>query len=487
MKKLRMTVNTLDKVGKINKEIYGHFLEQTGKIIYDGIFVGKDSKIPNKGGVRSDVIEAYREINVPLLHWPGGGFADSYHWMDGIGEQSQRKRTFNIQDRKVYDNSFGTHEFFDLCEELGCEAYIVCNVGTGSPQESADWIEYITSSADTTMTRLRRKNGREKPWDLKFVCMGNEWWFFESAEKYASDYKQHSFFSSRSGGNVKHKLLRGPQSYDYRRTSELADAVDEGTFDAMTAYHIVSPLRGPQSHATDFTDDEHYSIMRNVISIDESMTRHLGILKKRDRNQKVRLAIDEWGTWHKQENADVLWRHQITMRDAIAAATELNIFNKRCNDLLLCSLCISVNALASIILTEGERMLKTPIFHVFKMYKEHQDATLINSFLEQDIIFPESAPLPAVSHSVSIKENHMLITLANCSLENDYEIDADILYEDYVLDSAEILSSDIRAHNTFDDPDHVRSEEYSAITHKNGRLIIRLPHTSVVSVKLIKK
>ncbi|MDR2370068.1 MAG: alpha-N-arabinofuranosidase, partial [Treponema sp.] len=195
MRKLRMVVNVSEKISRISREIYGHFNEQTGRIINDGIFAGKDSRIPNSNGVRLDVISAFREIDAPLLHWPGGGVADSYHWIDGIGPPEERKLSINRWSFAVDNNHFGTHEFFGLCEEINAKPYLVMNVGSAAVRETAEWLEYITFGGDSEMTRLRKKNGREAPWGLEYLCFGNEWWFYEGAAEYAEHYKRFNYFA----------------------------------------------------------------------------------------------------------------------------------------------------------------------------------------------------------------------------------------------------------------------------------------------------
>jgi alpha-N-arabinofuranosidase len=489
MKKLNMVINTAEKISTINKELYGHFIEQAGRIIYDGLFVGKDSPVPNKNGVRLDIIEAYQEIGVPLLHWPGGGVADSYHWRDGIGPQEERRSLINRWSHTVEDNSFGTHEFFDLCEEIGAEPYLVLNIGSGTVREAAEWIEYITFGGDTELTRLRRKNGREKPWNLKYLCMGNEWWFYEGPAAYADHYKRYSNFA-RDYGPVKMKrLLRGPQHYDYLKTAQLTEYAEPGSFDAMTLYQIITPLVKKSGAAFnsgsswDFTDDEYYATLRNSLKIDASITRHLGILKARDGNQDVKIAVDEWGTWYKDEE-DTLWYMYSTMRDALVQATVLNIFNRRSADLLMCSLSMSINALSSVILTKGKDMIKNPTFHVFRMYRGHHGADLVYSFLDNDFIDFEGERLPCISHSASIKDGKLHITLANCSLDNDYLVDCKTFFGDYTKCSAEILHDDLRARNTFDDPGRVTVQPYGDFSYKDGNLTLTLPRRSVLALNL---
>jgi alpha-N-arabinofuranosidase len=489
-KKLKMIVNTSHRKSHINRELYGHFIEQDGRVIYDGLFVGRKSKIPNVGGVRRDVIEALREVEAPMLHWPGGWRAETYHWRDGIGNSEHRARTITPRPGGLIDdNSFGTHEFFDLCEELGAEPYLVTNVGSGTVQEAADWVEYITYPGNSDMAQLRRRNGRDKPWNLKYICVGNEWYGYETAAAFAVSFKRHNTFIRNYGPEPMKRLLRGPQHRDHDVAAEIVSLVQPGTFDALTLYQIIPSVRRGNPMLTgksdEFSDDEYYFTLANALDLDASITRHIGIVRSRDGNQHAKLAIDEWGTWYQRSDPNTLWSMHVTMRDALVQAAVLNIFNQRSDVLLLCTLCMPINALSSILHTSGPHLVKTPAFYVHKMYRGHQGATLIDSSLDNDRLQVAAESLPAVSHSVSRKDDRLLITMVNCSLERDYLIDCDLMAGEYALSDAEILhASDVRARNHFDRPDNVISRPFDRVRQENKALLIELPRCSVIAVRL---
>jgi len=258
----------------------------------------------------------------------------------------------------------------------------------------------------------------------------------------------------------------------------------------MTLYQVIRPVRGGlpwyiNSSSWDYPDDEYYMTMRNAVEIDESIARHIGILKREDGNRNVKIAVDEWGTWYKDEAGGPIWYMLSTMRDALVQAAVLNIFNKHSDVLMLCNLGMTVNALSSLILTSGEKMIKNPPFYVFKMYKEHQDSTLIYSYVDNETIEFDGIKLPCVSYSVSIKDGKMLITLVNCMLDRDYNINCRILYENYTKCEAEILhSDDVRMRNTFDNPDIIKPEEYKNFTVDGENLQITLPRCSVMALRL---
>jgi alpha-N-arabinofuranosidase len=492
VKTLKLTVDAAHRKSHINRELYGHFIEHTGRIVNDGVFVGRESEIPNVGGIRLDVLEALREIDTPMLHWPGGWHAEFYHWRDGIGEPGHRSPSINAHASRlgsttfdsVDDNEFGTHEFFDLCEELGAEPYLVMNVGSGTVQEAAEWVEYVTFPGDSAMARLRRRNGRDEPWKLRYLCMGNEWYDYESASAFAVDYRKYNAFARDYGPEPMKRLLRGPQHLDYARSAEIVSLVEPGTFDALTLYCVIVAGRGLGS-STEFTDAEYFATLANALGIDESITRHVAILREREGNQNARLAIDEWGTWHEQDGDDQWFMH-ITMRDALVQAAVLNIFNQRSDVLLLGTLCMPINALSALLHTSGPRLLRTPAYYVHRMYKGHQGATLVESTLENETLETESAGLPAVSHSVSVKDDTLLITLANCSLDRDYLIDCDLLGRGYAILDAEILrADDVRERNHFDHPDNVIAHPFDGVRRRDdGALHVELPRCSVVALRL---
>ncbi len=487
---LRLSENTKSH---INREIYGHFSEHLGRCIYNGIYVGENSSVPNKNGIRTDVIEALKRIKIPVLRWPGGCFADEYHWKDGIGEKTERKKLVNTNWGQVTeDNSFGTHEFMSLCEELGCEPYIAGNLGSGTVQELSEWVEYMTSDAVSPMTELRKKNGREKPWRLKYLGIGNENWGCGGSmrpEYYADEYRRYQTFCRNYSGNELYKIACGPNADDYHWTEVLMSSLNEWHTKAISLHYYTVPSGdwSKKGDAVDFTDEEYYRTIRSTLRMDELITRHDEIMTKYDPEHKIGLIVDEWGCWfdvEKGTNPGFLYQ-QNTMRDAIAAAVSLNIFNEHSDRVVMANLAQAVNVLQAVILTEGEKMLLTPTYHVFEMYSGHQGAELLESELEQAQTGFDGCKIPAVSHSASVNsDGDILITLANCSLDEDYSVAVDGMSAAEA--SARILSAEIHAHNSFDSAENVAPTAYDGYIIENGRLTVTLPRHSVVSVILKK-
>lgn len=488
MKKVSVLINAKDEIAAIHPEIYGHFSEHLGRCIYNGIYVGEDSEIPNVNGIRKDIVEAFQNIKLPVLRWPGGCFAEEYHWKDGVGPKNQRKKIVNTNWGGVTeDNSFGTHEFMELCRQVGCKPYINVNMGSGSVQEMAEWIEYMTSDADSPMVNWRRKNGREEPWKLEYLGIGNENWGCGGnmrAEYYADMYRNYQSFCKNYSGNKLYKIACGPSSSDYEWMENIMKNLDSSLVDGIDLHYYTMPIWPEMDSATEFDDKLYYKTIGAAYFIDELLTKHIEIMNRYDPENKIGLVVGEWGCWHQVEpgtNPAFLYQ-QNTMRDALVAAIELNAFNNHSKRVVMANLAQTVNVLQSIILTDGARMVRTPTYHVFDLYKEHQNGTAVYCFTE-NVRTGETNPVKMVSGSASIKDGAMTITLSNCSLTEEAQVDCDISYFRYKQASARILTDDVHAYNDFDAPDKICIHEYQVSTEGNGLSLV-LPPCSIVSVQL---
>lgn len=488
MKKISLQVNASDRRSHINPEIYGHFSEHLGSCMYNGIYVGKDSPIPNKNGVRTDIIEAFKAIHVPVLRWPGGCFAEEYHWKDGIG--SERKKRVNLWGHVTEDNSFGTHEFFELCEEIGCQPYLAVNLGSGTVQELAEWIEYITFGGDSEMSELRRKNGREKPWKLKYIGIGNENWGAGGSmrpEYYADEYRKYQAFCKNFSGNELFKVACGPSGDDYHWTDVLLQSVNEWHTNAISLHYYTVPSGNwdKKGSATDYSDEEYYNTVASALYIEEIIDRHIDIMNYRDKNRKISLAVDEWGNWYDVEpgtDPGSLYQ-QSTMRDAITAACTLNIFNNHSDRIVMANLAQAVNVLQALILTEDEKLVMTPTYHVFDLYKEHQNGTLLYSHLNNEETGIDKK-FPMISASASEKNGVVTVTLANCSLDEDAEILCDLTGFSPNFAKSKILScNDVRDKNYFDNPERLVIKDHS-VSLVDGGFAVTLPACSVTQIEL---
>ena len=490
-KQIKMLINTDDKQGHINREIYGNFSEHLGRCIYNGIYVGEDSDIPNIHGLRKDIIDALKNIKLPVLRWPGGCFADEYHWKDGIGDKNDRKKIINTNwGGVVEDNSFGTHEFMELCELVGCEPYIAGNVGSGTVRELSEWVEYMTFDGVSPMADLRKKNGHEKAWKLKYLGIGNENWGcggHMTPEYYADQYKQFANFCKNYNDNKLYKIACGPNAADYNWTDVMMKKLGrqgEWFADGLSLHFYTVPDWNNKGYATEFDRDGYYDVLSAAGYIDELITRHSEIMNRYDPDGSVALIVDEWGTWYDVEkgtNPGFLYQ-QNTMRDAMVAAISLNSFNRHCKRVKMANIAQAVNVLQAVILTEGEMVIKTPTYHVFDLFKEHQDGDAVYCYSQNENM-KEGRNTPMISSSASVKDGVLTLTVANCGLDDDVDIVCELSGIAPSKASARILTGDVHDHNTFDDPEKVIISDYDAL-RDDGKLKIKLPACSVAEVRL---
>lgn len=496
----KLTVNPEKKMSKINREIYGHFSEHLGRCIYKGIYVGEDSPIENENGMRKDVVEALKEIRIPVLRWPGGCFADEYHWRDGIGPKEECKKIVNTNwGGVVEDNSFGTHEFFELCRQLGCKTYINGNLGSGTVQEMSEWIEYMTFKGVSPMAELRAKNGHEEPWHVDYFGVGNENWGCGgnmNPEYYANEYRRYqTFVRDYKSGSPIQKICGGANVDDYEWTEKvletcfrLAPKELHGFMDGLSLHYYVHPegweIKGS---STDFDEEVWYKTLKKALYMEELIEKHGEIMDKYDPEKRIGMIVDEWGDWFTCEpgtNPGFLYQ-QNTMRDALVAGVTLNIFNKHSDRVKMANLAQIVNVLQAVILTEGEKMVKTPTYHVFNMYKYHQDADLVESSIETETIGSGGEwRVPNLTESASVDQDGRIhITLTNLSATEDYDIEAQIEGDEVRSVSATILSGEMHDMNTLEEPECVQQQKFEEIQLSGSTLLFRIPRCSVLHIE----
>lgn len=477
----------------INKEIYGHFSEHLGTCIYGGIYVGKDSKIPNVDGYRTDVLEALKEMKVPVLRWPGGCFADTYHWKDGIGPKEDRPSIVNVNWGGVTeDNSFGTHEFLNFCEMIGAEPYLSINVGSGTVQEAAEWVEYCTSSNESPMTDLRKKNGREDPWEVKFWGIGNETWGCGGdmrPEYYADVYRQYASFVR---GRGLQKIICGPSSGDTNWTEKIMQGLQGKTYmtQGVSLHHYTLPSgswRGSKGSSTDFGEEMYFKTLEHTMDIVDIIDQHWKVMNKYDQRGRIKLVVDEWGTWYDKlpGTHDGFLQQQNTVRDAVVAGINLNIFNNNADKISMANIAQIVNVLQSVILTKDDQMVKTPTYYVFEMYNVHQDATLIPSTLSTEDYAYGDEKIPAITASASEKDGVVSITLSNANPNEALALECDLGKDDFKSVSGKIVNGkNITDYNDFGQAEKVNIADFKVDKPKKGKLNVEIPAHSVVLIQL---
>lgn len=489
--KATLTLHTDLNGPTINPNLYGHFAEHLGRCIYEGIWVGKDSKIPNKRGIRKDVVKALQNLNIPVLRWPGGCFADEYHWKDGIGPRKERPKLINTHWGGVVENNhFGTHEFLDLCEQLGTEPYICGNVGSGTPQEMMEWVEYMTSDADSPMANWRRFNGREEPWKVTYFGVGNESWGCGGnmrPEYYADNFRRYNTFCKNYSGNRLYRIACGASDVNYRWTEVLMEQAGQHMNGLSLHYYtIASGQWHAKGSATQFDEDAWHKTLVHTLFMDELIQKHSAIMDKFDPEKKVGMVIDEWGTWYDVEpgtNPGFLYQ-QNTLRDALVAALNFHVFHKHADRVSMANIAQTINVLQAMILTDSERMLLTPTYHVFEMFKTHQGGTVIPLELTTPSATREGRVLPVVSASAS-KDSDGVITLSLANTHPTLPINVTAAVGELKLISGRVLTAEtIQAHNTFDAPNTVAPVPFNHGKVAKGKLTLPLPAHSVLVLQL---
>ena len=487
----KLYINPQNKKGHINKEIQGHFSEHLGRCIYEGIYVGENSPIANTNGMRNDVVKALKELQIPVLRWPGGCFADEYHWMDGIGPKENRKKMINTHwGGVVEDNSFGTHEFMELCKQIGCKTYINGNMGSGTVREMSEWIEYMTFEGVSPMAQLRAENGHEGAYTVNYFGVGNENWGCGGnmlPEYYANEYRRYqTYVRNYNGEKPVYKIACGPNAEDYEWTDKVMQIAGSLADGLSLHYYTVPHDWNHKGSSTDFTEEEWYMTLSKTLYMEELIERHSAIMDKYDKEHRVGLIVDEWGTWYDCEpgtNPGFLYQ-QNTMRDALVAGINLNIFNKHCDRVKMANIAQLVNVLQSVILTEGDRMVLTPTYHVFHMYKCHQDAELLDSYLESETIGTADYKVPNLLESVSLgKDGRIHITINNLSATDSYEVESVLAGTVIKNVKGSLLSGNMQAHNTFDAPQKVRPVDFTDYRLKDGNVQFTIPACSVLHLE----
>jgi alpha-N-arabinofuranosidase len=490
-----ITVQAGDPKIIISKNIQGQFAEHLGRCIYGGFWAEPDLKVPKQGRIRMDVVEALRKIHVPNLRWPGGCFADTYHWHDGVGPTAQRPKMLNLWwGNTLEDNSFGTHEFLELCGLLGTEPYLAANVGSGTVQEMSNWMEYLNSNEDTPMVQERRKNGHPEPYKVSWWGIGNESWGCGgnmTASYYTDVYKRYATFAHDYPGTKLKRIVSGANGDDANWTEVCMKNIPVNQMWGLTLHQYTLPTgswTGSKGSATVFGEQEYFNTMRNCLRMDAIVTKHAAIMDKYDKDKKVALLVDEWGVWTDVEpgtNPGFLYQ-QNTLRDALVAGTTLNIFNNHADRVRGANLAQAVNVLQALILTDKEKMLLTPTYHVFDLYQVHQDAQLLPlQFASPDYVLGGEKILALNASASKTKEGVVHISLVNLDATHALKIETALPGVSWKTVTGRVLTSaKVNDYNTFDKPNNVKLAAFVGAKKRGDKLAVELPPRSVVVLEL---
>lgn len=507
MSATRLSILLAETIGTIAPELHGQFAEHLGELVYPGIWVGPDSSVPNVDGIRTDVVEALKPLNIPVLRWPGGCFADDYHWRDGIGPREDRPQRLNTHwDMAPEPNAFGTHEFMAFSKALDTTPYFAANLGSATPQEMRDWIEYCNHPGGTTLSDERRANGAEEPFGIEWWGIGNELWGCGgtmSPEFYAEEYSRFRTFAPDFGGTPISPVACGPNGNDWAWTRRFFEQLDRGSWTPRIpqmrnfAAHYYCRTAGT---ATEYTELQWLELLTRAVGIEGVIVGHRSLMDDFDPERKIGLILDEWGTWHPVEegHAPRSLYQQNTMRDACVAGLSLDIFHNHADKLVMANIAQLINVLQSLLLANETQCIKTPTYHVFDLYAEHKGGRAVRLINASDVIsngeaaedlarqcFMDNrrAELRAVSGSASVKQDQLCLTLVNSSPTDDLDIEVDL--RGGTLQEASMISlvgQDIHDHNTFDQPNAVTPGESQEAKVVEGILRLTLPAASVSRV-----
>ena len=490
----KITINPNDVIGTINPNIYGHFAEHLGWCIYDGVWVGEDSHIPNTGGIRNDVVAALKKMKPAVIRWPGGCFADDYHWQDGVGPRDQRPRRVNIHWGEVVEsNQFGTQEFIRFCKMIGAEPYIVGNVGSGTVQELREWVEYCNFEGDSSLAQQRAADSAllgasPDPLDVTYWGVGNENWGCGgsfSPEDYCTEFRRFATFV-RGFGKQLYVIACGPSGNDVEWTVRFFRKLRHDYWNFRNIHGFAAHYYcGTAGTATEYTVDQWYELIAKGLKMEPLVVQQRAALDAYDPERKIGLIIDEWGTWHPVEpgtNPRFLYQ-QNTLRDALVAATSLDIFNRHADKVVMTNIAQTINVLQAMVLTQDEKMLVTPTGYVYELYSPHQGGAALRTVIESDDATYTAAgkeqQVPTFSGSASLKGKILFLTLTNAHATDAVAVTVELLGGATAQSgTARVLSGEIHAHNTFDAPETLAPQNV-ALNVSGTTFTVTLPPATV--------
>ena len=481
-------------IATINPNIYGHFAEHLGRCIYEGIWVGSNSGIPDEGGIRIDVLAALKQLRTPVVRWPGGCFADAYHWRDGIGPKKHRPQTVNMWWRQAEPNEFGTDEYMQFCRSVGCEPYICVNVGSGSPREAVEWIEYCNYGGDSTLSRLRSSHGEAKPYGVKYWGIGNENWGCGgrlTAADYAKEFVRFGSFMKGADPGVQ-LIACGCTSADHQNpvfagwNHEFCQAMPHADLlDHLSIHRYFS-----RGRAADFSDSEYHALFADLITLERDIQQADQLLGYFYPDKSVGLVVDEWGVWHPSAIVENGLEQENTLRDAVFAGAALNLFNRHAGRVTMANIAQTINVLQSLAFTDGPRMFLTPTYHVYDMMRYHMGARVLTQELEcpefegHPIGLKRKFSVPVLSVSTSISGSKVLVTVANQTIDQDIETCIELRGVKAASAVGRVLNSNsARDRNSFDAPKTIFPKRLK-LEPVGGEIVHTFPAHSFTSLNI---
>ena len=491
---IRVTIDAAKPGAKIDRHIFGQFAEHLGRGVYEGVWVGPDSKIPNTRGIRNDVVAALRAIKVPNVRWPGGCFADEYHWRNGVGPRDQRPATLNPNWGGVIEpNTFGTHEFFDFLDQVGAEAYLSINVGSGTPAESADWLEYLTTPQPTALQKQRAANGHPEPYRVPILGIGNENWGCGGSmtpEYYTDLLKVYARYARNYHPDQKmRRIAVGPDTADPSYTEAVMAAWKNKTWawdiEGISLHYYTVVKWPPAYKSVGFGEQEYAELLQSTRRMYELLKLHGGIMDKYDPDKKVLLSVDEWGVWLEKMpgTQDGFLEQQNSLRDAVIASLNINAFARHADRVKIANIAQMVNVLQAMIFTRGEKMVLTPTYHVFRMYVPFQDATFLPVQFDAGVYKFGNIEMPRVD-AIAARGTDGKLWLSLTNLDPTRSVTIEASMPGVKTARGETLSAPtVDSVNTFEAPTGVAPKKSTGKV-AGGKVSVRLPPASVTVLSL---
>jgi alpha-L-arabinofuranosidase len=498
-----------EPIGTISPDLYGHFTEHIGGVIYDGIWVGPDSKVPNQGGIRTALVEHMRRIKPSVVRWPGGCFADSYNWRDGVGPTANRPRRTNFWNNtkflrdapdgpaKYDPNQFGTNEFMHFCQLIGAQPYLATNLRSNTARDFYDWVEYCNAPAgQTTLSDQRAAAGDQKPFNVRFWGVGNESWGCGgnfTPEEYAMEFRRFTAWVPEYGAPLSF-IGSGPNGGDVDWTKRFFAKLGERDRNLVRslygwAMHYYCGTSG-KGDAIDFTVNDWYDLLAKALHMESLINTHWKAMGEMDPEHHVKLVIDEWGAWHNQGTEIAPWHlfgQNSTMRDALVAGLTLDTFNRHADKIAMANVAQLINNLHSLFLAREDKFVATPNFHVFEMYAAHHNGQSVRtSFNAPELAVDslKSRSLPGLAGSASLRDKRLTLTVVNPHASEPRAATIQVRGAKPVSGTGQTLSSpDIHAHNSFDRPNEVQPRDV-IVKISGGQLTHEFPPASVTRLEL---
>ncbi len=458
--KASIQVNAGERLGKINRNIYGVMFENCGRCVYDGLWVGEDSAIPNWNGIRKDMLGLLKSMRTPVIRWPGWTPSDRHHWREGIGPRDQRPRSVLAGGEfgappETY--AFATDEYLALAREVGFTPYICANVGTGTAEEAAQWVEYCNARGNSTLAALRAANGHPKPYGVKYWGIGNECYFWHDAKAYAKVIRHYAKLMRMIDPTIKLVAAGHEHIDDWNRTilEEAGDSIDYISIHVFYT-HTALAVSLPTLRYEDY--------VAAALRGERSIRRMADLIRQATGDDRIRIVVDEWAVWNKDRPMASGAEHNLALKDALCVAGMFHVFH-RTRDIVDMGIVANLVNSTNMVLTLGDKICLSPAYHALQLYAAYTGDTALGLEVEVDSYhvdsLHDSVPFLDCSATLHDEQEEIVLSVVNRSREASIEcaIELDGCTPRSKGKAYEINGASIDARNDFDSPDTIVTVE----------------------------